>query len=337
MRYGQNPLKEQEKPVKPPAAITVGVLNYIPNQVGYFRGQLDSLKLCLASIRHHADQPVDLLVVDNGSCDEVRAYLQDELASGNIDYLILNSHNLGKANGKLQILRSAPGDLVFYSDGDIYYRPGWVQAHLDVLKAFPNVGLVGGVPLRIQADYYTLGTLHWVEGNETQLSVERGDLIPEEWTRAFLKSVGVPDRDFEKYFEKWRDLKDCRVTSNGVTAYVGASHAQYLTSREVIARLPHQRFGLALNTTDDQVFDRAIEDAGLLRLSTDRPFVYHIGNTISEDWLVDEFKRLMQQSPVQLNRPASTKRRHWFWGRSKVRSVFRRVYEWAFDMYYQNA
>jgi len=337
MRYGQNPLKEQEKRVEPPAAITVGVLNHIPAQTGYFRGQLDSLKLCLASIRHHADQPIDLLVVDNGSCAEVQAYLQGELAAGRIDYLILNRRNMGKANAVFQILRAAPGDLVFYSDGDIYYKPGWVQAHLDVLRAFPRAGLIGGIPLRIQADYYTAGTLRWVAENQTRLTVERGDLIPEEWTRAFLKSVGVPERDFAGYFAKWRPLQDCRVTAGGVTAYVGASHAQFLTSRQVIERLPHRRFGLALNTTEDQVLDRAIEDAGWLRLSTERPFVYHIGNVISEDWLREEFKRLVQDSPAQWHGPAPARRRHWFWGHSRVRLVFRRIHEWAFDMYYQNA
>lgn len=337
MRYGQNPLKEQQKMVEPPAAITVGVLNHIPAQAGYFKGQLDSFKLCLASIRHHADQPLDLLVVDNGSYAEVQAHLQDELAAGRIDYLILNKRNIGKANAVLQILRAAPGDLVFYSDGDMYYKPGWVQAHLDVLKAFPRVGLVGGVPLRMQADYYTSGTLCWVEENKAQLSVERGDFIPEDWTRAFLKSVGVPDRDFEKYFEKWQPLQDCRVTADGVTAYVGASHAQFLTSREVIAQLPHRRFGLALNSTEDEVLDRAIEDAGWLRLSTDRPFIYHIGNVISEEWLVEEFKRLVQASPARLNSVTPARRRHWFWGRSKVRLVLHWIHEWAFDVYYRNA
>lgn len=336
MRYGQNPLKEQQKKVEPPAAITVGVLNFIPDQVGYFRGQLDSLKLCLASIRHHADRSIDLLVVDNGSCAEVRAYLQEELAAGRIDYLILNRRNLGKANAVLQILRTAPGDLVFYSDGDIYYRPGWVQAHLDVLRAFPQAGLIGGVPLRLQADYYTAGTLRWVAENQARLVVERGDLIPEEWTRAFLKSVGVPEREWAGYFAKWRPLQDCRVTANGVTAYVGASHAQFLTSRQVIERLPHRRFSLALNTTEDQVLDRAIEDAGWLRLSTARPFVYHIGNVISENWLREEFKRLVQDSPARQNGSASARRWHWFWGRSKVRLVLRRIHEWAFNIYYQD-
>lgn len=330
MRYGKNPLKEQEKTVEPPAGITVGVLNHIPDQAGYFRGQLDSLKLCLASIRHHADQPVDLLVVDNGSCTEVRSYLQDELASGNIDYLILNRRNIGKANAKFQILRAAPGDLVFYTDGDIYYRPGWVEAHLRILKAFPNVGLVGGVPLRNVAEFHTAGTLRWVEQNRDKLSYEKGDLIPEEWTREFLRSVNQ-----ERYIENWQHLEDCRVTYNGVTAYVGASHMQYLMSRKVIRQLPHQRFGLALNTTETQVFDRAIEDAGLLRLSTERPFVYHIGNVISEDWLLEEFKRLVQESPARPNIRTSTQRRHWFWGRSKVRRVFRLIHEWAFDMYYR--
>lgn len=335
MRYGQSPLKTQKTTIERPAMVTIGVLNYIPEQVGYFKGQLDSLKLCLASIRHHADQPVDLLVVDNGSCAEVRSYLHDELVAGHIDYLILNSRNIGKANAVLQILRSAPGDMVFYSDGDIYYRPGWLQAHLDVMKSFPNVGIVGGVPLRNQADFYTAGTYQWVENNKELLQCDSGDLIPEEWTLDFLRSVGATGQQMQNHLADWQQLEDYRITRNGVTAYVGASHMQYLICRQAIEALPHRRFGLALSPEEDHVFDQTLDNAGFLRLSTDRPYVYHIGNSISEAWLAEEFKRLVGQSPTQATIRA-TPTRHWFWGRWSVRTVVRWIHERTFDLYYQN-
>jgi glycosyltransferase involved in cell wall biosynthesis len=337
LRFGENPLKAEGKSVEPPAEITVGVLNYIPEQVGYFRHQFESLKLCLASILCHADQPFDLLVVDNGSCSEVRAYLQDELASGRIDCLILNKRNIGKANAVLQILRSAPGDYVFYTDGDVYHKPGWMQAHLDVLRTFPRVGLVGGVPLRSLAKHCTTGTLRWVEENRERLQCEKGDLIPEEWMREFLKSVGVSDRDLEKSLEQWGHFEDCRITLHEVAAYVGASHMQYLISSEAIEHLSHQRFSLALNKKDDHVLDRKVEEAGLLRLSTERPYVYHIGNAISEDWLVEEYRRLVQEPLTPLTKSPPTRHRHWFWGRWSVRCILRWVYECAFDIYRQNA
>ena len=340
MRIGENPNKtktEDGPSVKPLAEITVGVLNCIPNQIGYFKGQLDSLKLCLASLRQNSDYPFDLLVMDNGSCTEVKSYLQNELTLGHIDYLILNNSNIGKANAVLQILRSAPGDLVFYSDGDIFYRPGWIEAHLEVFKAFPEAGMMGGVPLRIEADFHTSGTLRWVEANKDRLIVEKGKLIPDEWTHSFLTSIGVPEQDFDRYFEKWQSLEDCRVTVNGVTAYVGASHAQYMIPRQAIELMPRQRFGQALNSIETQFVDRTLEEAGLMRLSTAQPYVYHIGNTLSEDWLKDEYKKLVEASTSHLANPNMKRRKHWFWGRWSVRSILRWIHEWTFKLYNQNA
>jgi glycosyltransferase involved in cell wall biosynthesis len=336
MRLGENPLKFSKKQIDLPSAITVGVINYIPEQTGYFRGQFDVLKLCLSSLRAHADSPFDLMVVDNGSCLEVQNYLEDELKADRIDYLILNRRNIGKANALQQILRGAPGEWVFYSDGDIYYYPGWIQAHLDVLHAFPLAGMVGGIPLRNVADFHTESTRRWAENNQTSLHVEKGDLIPEEWTRTFLKSIGG-----EQYIDQWIHNEDWRITRNGTTAYVGASHMQFLIPRRVIVTIPYHRFSQALNTEDDQYFDTAIEEAGFLRLSVTQPLVYHIGNVIAEDWLKEEYDRLVHNTPLMtlqeraLQMQNSGTSRHWFWGRWSVRQILRKVYEWSFNRYYQ--
>jgi glycosyltransferase involved in cell wall biosynthesis len=329
MRIGENPLKSTQKQIEPPAEMTVGVLNCIPDQSGYFRGQFDSLKLCLASLRASADHPFDLLVVDNGSCREVRDYLLAELDAGRISYLILNPRNVGKANAMFQILRAAPGEYVFYTDGDIYFRPGWMQAHLDVLAAFPEAGLVGGIPLRNNADFHTASTRRWVEEHPADLQLERGDLIPEAWTREFLRSVGD-----EAYIENWIHNEDWRVTRAGVAAYIGASHMQFLIPRAAIENIRHRRFGFALHTEDDQYFDSAIESGGFLRLSIAWPAVYHIGNRLTEPWLVEEYRRLVQEVPSPLPTPAA--RRHWFWGRGRMRRVLKAVHEWAFKKYYQD-
>jgi glycosyltransferase involved in cell wall biosynthesis len=332
MRYGKNPLKREK--VEPPSDIAVGVLTCIPSRVGYFRGVFDCLKLCLASIRHHADRPFDLLVVDNGSIPEVKDYLLSELAAGHVDYLTLNTRNVGKANAMFQILRSAPGDLIFYTDGDIFFKEGWMQAHLEIMETFPDVGMVSGIPLRNQAEFYTAGTRRWVEANSDNLSCEKGDLIPEEWTIEFVKSLERMDP--RGFLERWAALEDWRIEHNGVHAYVGASHMQYLTSRQVIDQMTPQRFAHALHTEDDQYFDRAIEEAELLRLSVDRPYVHHIGNTLSEDWQVEAFEKLVGEKTVQMKRSRAGRKRHWLWGRSKVRRVFQWLYEWAFNMYHKS-
>ena len=328
MRTGQNPFKDAEKPIERPASITVGVLNFIPEQSGYFRGQLDSLKLCLASLRAHASQPFELLVVDNGSCNEVCTYLKDELEAGRIDTLISNHHNLGKMNAQMQILHGASGELVFYSDGDIYYHPGWMQAHLDVLAAFPEAGLVGGVPLRMLAEFHTAGTRAWAEGHPAEVELERGNLIPEEWSREFFHSAGT------KYdAQEWAGLEDWRVTRAGVAAFVGATHMQFLIPRTVIERIPRRRFEFALEPAEDAHLDNSIEAAGLLRLSVAQPVVYHIGNQITEGWLLEEYARLLGSSikPSPAPEEKSGRKRHWFWGSSRVRRFLRWLSDWSFE------
>ena len=335
MRVGQNPLKEAQKPIDRPESITVGVLNFIPDQSGYFRGQLDSLKLCLASLRAHADRPFDLLVVDNGSCAEVRGYVVEELQAGRIDMLILNKRNLGKMNAQMQILHATSASLIFYSDGDIYYRPGWMQAHLEVLNAFPEVGLVGGIPLRNQANCHTESTRRWADNKTDKVHLEKGNLIPEEWTRDFLRSVGE-----ERFIENWIQNEDWRMTRQGVIAYIGASHMQFLIPRNAINAIPQRRFSQALNTEEDQHLDYSIEEAGFLRLSAAEPLVYHIGNTISEPWLVDQYLRLVNR-PHTVSRPAQGKSQreqhpHWFWGRWKILRALKAIYLWAFMRYYEN-
>jgi glycosyltransferase involved in cell wall biosynthesis len=258
--------------------------------------------------------------------------LREELAQGRIDYLILNKRNVGKLNAVFQMLSAAPGDFIFYTDGDIYYKPGWMQAHFDILKAYPNAGLVGGIPLRNQANYCTDHTLDWAVEQADHLTCQKGDLIPEEWTREFLRSV-----DQEEFIENWIHLTDCRVTYHGITAYAGASHMQYLISRAAVESLPRFRSDKALSVENDLYIDNFLENAGYLRLSTDRPYVYHIGNAISEAWLAEESRRLVQEGSGNSEIPHSPKKRHRFWGRWRVRRALKSIYEWSFKIYYENS
>lgn len=69
MRKGQNPAKFVNQVAKP-ERITVAILNYIPFLSGFYAQTLDVLKTCLGSIWAHTDMPYDLLVFDNGSCQE---------------------------------------------------------------------------------------------------------------------------------------------------------------------------------------------------------------------------------------------------------------------------
>ena len=77
MRKGQNPAKFV-KDVARPERVTVALLNYIPFLSGFYAETLDVLKVSLESMRKDAGLPFDLMVFDNGSCEEVRNFLIQE-------------------------------------------------------------------------------------------------------------------------------------------------------------------------------------------------------------------------------------------------------------------
>ena len=89
MRIGQNPAKFV-KDVAKPSRVTVAVLNYIPFLSGYYADMLNVLHACLTGIWENTDSEYDLMVFDNGSCEEVIGYLRDAQVAGKIQYLILS-------------------------------------------------------------------------------------------------------------------------------------------------------------------------------------------------------------------------------------------------------
>ncbi len=332
MRKGFSPLKAS-RPIEDAAEISVAVMNSIPDTEGYFAQALDVLRLSLASIRHHADQEFDLFVVDNGSCRTVVEFLQAELIAGRIDHLILNRRNIGAGNGLLQLLRSASGSYVFYSDGDIYYRPGWMETHLRIMKTFPKVGVVGGVPVKGIRNKNTESTVQWAGENQDVVS-QHGDLIPREVLEEFWQSVGLSGGESHEKaatLRRARELQpDHLLSLRNVSAFVGASHMQYLVSRPAIESLPMTWTNKLMMSKGDTV-DRPLDQSGFLRLSTPEACVYHIGNMITEDWLRQEFQRLVCEPAPTRQRPKSMS--SWFWQQRYVRYVLRHVYAWSFNRF----
>src|SRR3972149_2532548 len=147
MRKGQNPAKFVRQVVQP-QRITVAVLNFIPFTGGVFAQTLDILKLCLGRIWRSADLPYDLMVFDNGSCQEAIDFLVEAQDEGKIQYLILSEKNLGKGGAWNIMLDAAPGELVVYTDNDAFFYPGWLSRSVHILETFPNTGMVTSRPFR---------------------------------------------------------------------------------------------------------------------------------------------------------------------------------------------
>jgi len=274
MRIGQNPAKFV-KDVAKPARVTVAVLNYIPFISGFYAEMPEVLKACLNGIRNSTmDVDYDLMVFDNGSCDEIKAYLLNEQKTGNIQYLIFSEKNLGKGGAWNIILNGAPGDIIAYTDNDCLFSPGWLSKSIEILDTYPQVGMVTARPFRTNPDYYS-NTLEWAK-NQGDVRCESGQLVPYETFREFDLSLGQSEEEIRAHYDS---SEDHLLTYHGVQAMAGASHWQFTAYRSVLSEfLPFQ-----MDRPMGQVkqLDMRMNEKGYLRLMTTQPLAMNMSNTIT--------------------------------------------------------
>ncbi len=322
-RLGINPARGKFSEYRP-TRVTVAMLTYIPSLDGYFHNRLEGLKLSLTSLRRHTTLPYDLFVFDNNSCVEVVDYLRGLKDNGDIQYLLLSDKNIGKIGALKVMFNALPGELVAYSDDDILFYPGWLEAHLEILEKFPQVGMVSGAPVR-NASKHAMQTLHRFENEApTVLNVIHERRIPDEWERDWAVSTG---RDPTQHLEDTRDEVDTVVKVEGVEAIAGANHFQFVGPKEVVIKaLPNEWSGKLMGHMVE--LDEAVDSLGYLRLSTVQRFTRHIGNAISEE-LGGEVKSLgltamatSQRSPIR--------RKHWLLSIPGMRRILKSIYDRLF-------
>jgi len=279
-RIGINPSRGQKLDFTP-ARTTVAVLVYAPHQAGYFQNRLDVTRMTIESILTNTREPFDLLVFDNGSCPEMVDYLKSLEASGKIDYLILSKRNVGKLNALKIIFNSAPGEVVAYTDDDVFHLPGWLDAHLKIIDTFPNVGAVTGFYIRQRVAMSSDSTLAFV--NQPGIQTERGLLMPRKWEEEYLVNSG---RDWERYEKEVAGIEDIIVTYQGLQAWVSAHHFQMVCPKAVIQEvldemLPEGWSGDVMGRMVEM--DDRMDARGYLRFCTREQAVRLMGNAISEE------------------------------------------------------
>ena len=273
MRVGQNPAKSIDK-VAQPARVTIALVTYIPFLSGYYAESLDVLKVCLESLWKNTPKPYDLLVFDNASCQEVRVFLQDAQHAGKIQYLVLSDRNIGKGGAWNFIFQAAPGEIIAYADSDVQFYPGWLEKSLEILRIFPNVGMVTARPLRTPQEYYTR-TLEWAN-QDTDATYEKGQFINWENFKEHTDSLGMAEAEAE---ERFRTMQEWRIQYKGVTCFAGAAHFQFLGYKNVFASVVPMDMDRPMGQV--RGLDIQLNSRDYLRLSTDQPLVKHIGNQLS--------------------------------------------------------
>lgn len=262
MRTGMNPLAETILPRAP--GIVYAVITHLPNRKGYHEHRFEVIQESLESLgRAHP-----LYIWDNGSDAAFRNWLVKVVKP---EYLML-SPNIGKASARTAILRTFPSEtIVCMSDDDIIFSGDWLGAQLELLRGFPNVGAVSACPIRTQFRWGIKSTLKWARENAT---LKSGRFISDEYEFDFCQSIG---RDYLFHLEDTANDLDYLIEYNGMQAYATAHHMQFIG---VTGRLGG--IGLWANRAMrvEQTFDTAIDELGMLRLTTVNRYARHMGNVM---------------------------------------------------------
>lgn len=334
-RLGTNPSRGQQLEFTPPR-VTVAVLVYEPNQAGYFQHRLDVTKLTLDSILKNTPEPFELLVFDNGSCDAMTDYLRELNQAGRIDTLVLSHQNIGKLNALWRIANLAQGEVIAYSDDDVYHMSDWLPKHLQILDTYPDVGAVTGFYIKQRVVMSSESTLRWVANYEKEHPgmVQRGNLIPRKWEEEYMDNSG---RTLERYQGEVQGVEDIIVDYQGVKAWVSAHHFQVLTHKEILLEVLSE---MLEGGWSDQMMGRMVEmddrmDAkSYLRLTTHEQTMRLMGNAID-----DEVKKLAASDGINThaalaeNAPGKSGGP---WENKLIQKVGQRLLNWLYRGLHEN-
>ena len=247
---------------------------YIPNQEGYFKDSFRILQLCVESILKTVHLKTFITIVNNGSCSEVRDYL-DELFANKKIHEVIHTYNIGKLNAILKGLSGNNIELVTIADSDVMFLENWQKETVTVFNNFPKAGVVGIVP-----QYMNFG--HFC-GN---LLVE--NLFSKKLTFSPVKNLMALKKFYisigwGEYVEN--ECLDVTLTleNNSQKAVVGSGHFVATYKKEIFKEIVTY-IGYKLGGDSETYLDEIILKFGLWRLTTYDNYAYHMGN-VHEKWM----------------------------------------------------
>jgi len=105
--------------------------------------QLAFTKDCLESVFLNTDPGYGIIVVDNGSLDDTRLYLEDLKRSSKVPFvLIRNNDNLGFIKAVNQAIAASKAGFVCLLNNDTIVTKGWLRSMIETAKAGADIGIV---------------------------------------------------------------------------------------------------------------------------------------------------------------------------------------------------
>lgn len=296
MRIGFNPNKD--KPQEPNDFFHQVIIPvYIPNQEGYFKDSFKILKHCLESLFKTIHQKTFISIINNGSADYVKDYLNELFKEKKIHELI-HTKNIGKLNAVLKGISGHDFKFVTVSDCDVLFLKNWQKESYAVFQKFSKTGAVCPTPsskslksnsFNIWFDLLFSKSLRFTKVKNPQA------------LKAFAASVGNPDMYNNLHLEKY-----LTVANGDFKAVVGAGHFITTYRKEVFEKsdIKYSNFMLG-GDSEDKLLDLPVIKNGMWRLSTEDNFAYHLGN-VEEQWMRETLEKIKPNDffpELQINLP----------------------------------
>ncbi|HEX8269186.1 MAG TPA: glycosyltransferase family A protein [Flavobacterium sp.] len=306
MRKGFNPHKDKpQQDMEYFHHVIIPV--YLPDEAGYFVDGLQILKYCLTSLLKTVHSKTFITVVNNGSSEQVRKYLDELHALKRIQELI-HTTNIGKINAVTKGLVGHLFPLVTISDADVLFLNGWQKETYKVFNAFPKAGAICPTPSSKSFRTFTYNI--WFDlffSKKLQFTaVKNRDALT-----AFAESIGNSQMYNKHHLENYMT-----VEAKGIKAVVGAGH--YLTTykSEVFEPLPakHSNYFLG-GISEREMLDVPVIKKGFWRLSTEDNFAYHMGN-VAESWMETALEDILDENhlpeePLNFGKQRSSALMYW--------------------------
>lgn len=107
--------------------------------------QLEYTKKCLQSIESYTTVPYELILVDNGSTDGTKEFLEKYAKKHCECNVICNDDNLGFAGGNNRGISIAKGDYILLLNNDVVVTNNWLPRLIEHIELDEGIGMVGPV------------------------------------------------------------------------------------------------------------------------------------------------------------------------------------------------
>lgn len=89
-------------------------------------------------------QEFEFIFVDNGSTDDSVEFLETTLKQTPFRFRVIHEQEAGVNSARNAGLKAASGDFLIYTDNDLQFDPGWLNAYLSAFGSDPDVRIFAG-------------------------------------------------------------------------------------------------------------------------------------------------------------------------------------------------